>query len=384
MEERTFEAVAMQLRSWKIKLGLQLNAMRRRANTSDVMMMAERICPTRHNFGGQLFLSWLLENGKHSTHVWIAQEVEEWSPALKKELMKVEVPRWVMSVVATTNNISQKNTTQLFYPSLVSEWKGLSRTGMDMNAHMGTALHAKQYLSMKRTLSQQEKARSISILETSNPVIWVDNFSKTYSTTFYRVVAGTYREANYTSMALMYDPNSTPDMNIIFHKGTTIPSCSTVMLKENHRVRCVQSFCQYNNYQHTLFYDDCVARQPEYADFVVAPHHQQLENDVYGDSPNGMRGLRTFGILTPNISQNQGLLEIFQHLQALLSNQQVYQTLVVDPGIYWRAYRVCDSSSALHLLNYCQTPSLFCTSITCFKHTFVTFLLNHLFLNDFL
>lgn len=161
----------------------------------------------------------------------MAKEKGIWSEQIRAHIRKVEVPRWVMSVLTSTNHISQKNTAQLFYPSLVLEWKGLSRSGMDIYATLGASLTTKQYLSMKSTLADREKAISSQILTTMNPVIWVDNFSKVYSNPFYRLDVGVYRDANYTAMAMMYHSAKVVDMQFRYlRNGDVIPGCSVLML----------------------------------------------------------------------------------------------------------------------------------------------------------
>lgn len=340
--DETFNTVAKNLRVWKIKLGKILNKLERRATTRDILDIAENICPTVHEFGGgQLFLSWVLENGKKSIMKWMEEENGEWSKELRKELLRKEVPRWVMHTIVTINTISQKNTKQLFYPSLVLEWKGLSRTGMDIISHMGHSLQAKQYLLMKHELAMQEKTKSLDILLTMNPVVWVDNFAKNHGVVFYRTSVGTYYDANYTAMALMYSSEHVQDMSIKrLSSGGVIPCCSPLMLNQQARARCAASFNQFDKYNKVLLYDNCKARQPEYEAFIIAPQHHVIDHDIYGDSPNGMKDLRTFGMIDSNISEQKGLLEVIEYLYKLLDAQNKYMSVVVDPGIYWRAYKV--------------------------------------------
>ncbi len=122
-----------------------------------------------------MFLSWFLENGKLSVLQRVDPE-EIWSEDLRKEIRKEEVPRWIFYILASLNGISQKNTSQLFYPTLALDFKGLSRTGMNIQAAMGAALQAKQYDRMKSKLVVQEKAVSLQLMQEKATVIWVDNF----------------------------------------------------------------------------------------------------------------------------------------------------------------------------------------------------------------
>ncbi len=138
------------------------------------------------------------------------------------------------------------------------EWKELSRTGIDIHANLGTALRAKQYLVIKKSLALSEKRKSLDVLYDVNPVVWLDNYSKFFAFTYYQVAIGPFYEANYTAMAFMYDPTHTPDMRLLYlRSGAVVPSSHSIMLKDTFRTRCTRTFSQYDDYKEVLFYDDC-------------------------------------------------------------------------------------------------------------------------------
>ncbi len=59
--------IAVRIRTWKIKLAKKLKKINRRATYNEILDIAEQIYPTYQRFGGgELFLSWFLENGKLS------------------------------------------------------------------------------------------------------------------------------------------------------------------------------------------------------------------------------------------------------------------------------------------------------------------------------
>jgi hypothetical protein len=88
------------------------------------------------------------------------------------------------------NNISQKSTFQLFYPTLAAEWKGLSRVGLDIFAHLGVTLTSRQYTLMKRELARTEKEKTIQMTRDRNGVLWCDNFSHIYENAYYHISTG--------------------------------------------------------------------------------------------------------------------------------------------------------------------------------------------------
>ncbi len=332
-------------RNWKLSLAKELNKLPQRATTGEILTIAEEICPTPYHFGGgYLFLSWFLENGKKSIREW-AEGEENWSQQLRDKIREKEVPRWIFSIVTSMKGISQKNTSQLFYTTLVLEWKGLSRTGLDLYATMGGALQAKQYTEMKKELTQQEKQKTMDLYLSRFFVIWVDNFSKIYCNPFLRIANGIHKDCNYTVMSFFSAKNNqNKEQNMEFtytRAGVLISGSSWMMLTENFLNNCTQSFQRFDNYAKVSYYATCYAAQLEYTEFVVSSSHHHINTPAYSDSPNGMDGMRTAGMLSANISANRGLEEVLQHIKAMANERgNVYQSVVVDPGIYWRTYKV--------------------------------------------
>ncbi len=127
-------ATALQLRVWKNVLWHQLKLDNSFTDFTRILNIAERICPCSQQFGGGLlFYHWFMENRKKVN--WEqAQQEPIWSVGLRMKIMRWEVPRWVMSIVTSTNNMSQKRTNLLFYSSLVLEWQGIGKN------HQGISL----------------------------------------------------------------------------------------------------------------------------------------------------------------------------------------------------------------------------------------------------
>lgn len=243
--------------------------------------------------------------------------------------------------LSNLNNISQKNTHQLIYTTLIMEWKGLSLSGLDIIAKLGASISGHQYNLMKKEMAKKEHNITHNVLKKKQPIIWVDNFCKTFGNSFYNLTHGAYTAANYTAVAMLYAEHPT-DMQYIFDvDGNAIPSTSLTMLQPPACAQLLESFRQYDHYQQISFYDNCMANNPQYVDFVVTPQHTYAHHQHYLDSPNGLRNVRTCGMLDFNVSDQNGLVAVLQHIHALSSTlPDQYQSIVIDPGIYWRVYQV--------------------------------------------
>ena len=93
-------------------------------------------------------------------------------------------PQFVSWLLQSMYNISQKNTRQLFYPSLLAEWRGLSRSGNDLFGKMKMLLPAKTYKRYRDGALLDQKRKVGAIIRTKVFCFWVDNFNKQFRKTY--------------------------------------------------------------------------------------------------------------------------------------------------------------------------------------------------------
>lgn len=151
-------------------------------------------------------------------------------------------------MLCSHNNMSQKATGQLFFPTLATEWKGLSRVGLDILSKMGVGLAVKQFHTMKERLAMKERCASEEIIQERNPVVWFDNFS-IYGNAFYRINAEPYCDSNYTAVALLDCPGDPYPLYVNrLPNGDVVPTCGPAVLSSESLSRCWQSYREYNNF----------------------------------------------------------------------------------------------------------------------------------------
>ena len=133
--------------------------------------------------GGILFYFWFMENRKLTNWDWAMREKKCWSTSLKNQLLQWEAPCWAMSFLSSINNISQKSIKQMFYSTLLADWKGLTNSGLDIFSHAGFSLRSKQLLQMKA--SDCKKTSYNAIIAERNLVVWFNNYNKIFENPFH-------------------------------------------------------------------------------------------------------------------------------------------------------------------------------------------------------
>lgn len=353
--------LARGLRAVKEEIGRRFREDGTRLSFKDIAQLAEDLAPGTQNWtGGVLFEQWFWENGKKvnwdlANHDMVHNN-GKWTVETRRRLEKKELPRWAHQLINTINMISQKNSQQSFYHTLLADWKGLSGSGVILFSRMGAMLHDKRYQWRKRDQAETERALSQDVLKNLQPVIWVDNFTKMHGNPFYTLASGTYTESDFTAIALLHDERAV-DMDYIYdYTGKPFPSVSRTMFKANMLQCIVDRFSKYNNFKNTSYYEDCMARTPEYVDFIVTPQHTYTFNNTYADSPNGLRNFRSYGMIPSNIGSQEGLAHCVVKLREMCAHiGERYQSIMVDPGIYWRFWKVCIYvyiEFAVHLRTY--------------------------------
>lgn len=130
---------------------------------------------------------------------------------------------------------------------------------MDICSHLDVSLRAKQYTVMKNKLAEKEKKVSKKHIQQHNPVIWIDNFNRNFGNPFYRIATGSFKEANFTAVALLDSPGPPPLLPFTTINNFNIPVMSESILSRESLIVCAALFSQFNNYTCTRFYDTSAA-----------------------------------------------------------------------------------------------------------------------------
>ena len=309
-------------------------------------LVAER-CPGRQHFvGGELFEFWFNECGKQSSVAKARTTIlpnGQWSAEARQYILRMDYPRWAFGELVKMYSLSQKNTPQLFFYTLILEWKGLTKSGMDLGHGFNICLHPKNYRQQKIQLVMEEKDESARVILRHQPLLWFDNYSKIFNNPFYNMVAGAYRDACYTAFAMLYAPRAAMVSMAIRVDGNArvVVSNRTTILDLEAIAVVARSFEVFDDYASIRYYNTAVSNQAEYTNLISTPAFEYAEDADFQDSPNGLANMRTWGMVNHDVGTNEGLVQVLLHLREITHHaNHRYHSLLCDPGIFWRVQRV--------------------------------------------
>ena len=253
-------------------------------------------------------------------------------------------PQFVSWLLQSMYNISQKNTRQLFYPSLLAEWRGLSRSGNDLFGKMKMLLPAKTYKRYRdgALLNQRRKVKAI--IRTKIFCFWVDNFNKQFRKTyiFGKRASLPYHKVDYTPFAISEVSNN-ENLNLRHNvrHGLIVPAFplkpTNVLFTQN----MIDAVKVWDDNDNPRFWQMSLARQTQTFNVPL-----KLEDDlptgdhVFKGSKDGLRFFQPVQLAHYNINSLSGLAKCVQDIQKIFVKKNSYCMAKVDIDIFWKFSRV--------------------------------------------
>ena len=161
-------------------------------------------------------------------------------------------------------NISQTNIKQLFYLTLLAEWRGLSQSGQDMLGKLNMLLPSKSYVRYKKLELARQKHNLQSLLQTSNYVFWVDNFANQFrKSNLYNKANAPYVKLDYTPFAISVFPPSVHNLAHMFVNGILVPSFPPRLFYNQFKQCLLQMLHTFDDYDNCRLWESSTARQQQ-------------------------------------------------------------------------------------------------------------------------
>lgn len=247
--------------------------------------------------------------------------------------------------------MNNRNTTQLFWLTLVFVNKGLSLSGLTIGSKLNFTLQPatfsnKYSIEIKQMIKQQE----LELHKTSH-VWWIDNYNKSYGQAFYRMTAGATQQLNWTGWAASIS-NNFPKSRLQVHRTQArelYPLLPDHIATYEHNAFVKQliakfwtpteglrfiwdtSFCLIHNIT-------CVPLQPTTTGHGVS----QADLLKIAQHLDGLVNFRPMSLFTDNVSSEIGLAKVLQYLHQFYKHDigKYYLTAKIDINIFWRIYQV--------------------------------------------
>ena len=132
--------------------------------------------------------------------------------AYKRHIVQTHRTKFYFWVMAACHSVSRKCCTQqIFYISLVADFRGLSVTGRDLLAQANQMMPAESYRRYKQTARQARERVLQQLFIDNNVVWWWDNYAHMIARVLISKEKGTWTPACFTGLAfLVPSPQSPP------------------------------------------------------------------------------------------------------------------------------------------------------------------------------
>ena len=291
------------------------------------------------NFGKALFAKRL-----HREKQFLPLTVSKRTSHFNTMFPKIK-PQFLSWLLQSMYNISQKNTRQLFYPSLLAEWRGLSRSGNDLFGKMKMLLPAKTYKRYRDGALLDQRRKVGAIIRTKVFCFWVDNFNKQFRKTyiFGKRSSVPYQQVDYTPFAISEIPNS---QNLkLKHRivnGSIVPAFPlkpTNPIFTRLMIDFVSSTWDHN--QNPRFWQKSVARQSQTFNVPLKLEDDiTTKDDIFRGSKDGLRYFHPVQLAHYNINSRAGLAECVKDIRKIFVSKNTYCMAKVDIDIFWKFSRV--------------------------------------------
>lgn len=143
--------------------------------------------------------------GKAKLHLKFVQHIEKGDVDNEKDITNLlqdiwtnhKLP-WLGWIVKGLKDISNKNTKQLFWLTLVLDNKGLSHSGQALASKLNFCLHPKSFQRLMTEQTGLSHSANMQRLHSTPHVWWVDNYNKAYGQRFYKLNNGPQVVLNWT------------------------------------------------------------------------------------------------------------------------------------------------------------------------------------------
>lgn len=240
---------------------------------------------------------------------------------------------------------SQKNTSQLFYLSLIQEWRGCSRGGMDISGKTGTTLASKTFKRHKDLLLEKHEANITAIRHHVCCILWVDNFNKFYVKSKLQIrTEGPNINVDWTAIGLSKLDFAHPlDLqHFVTNSGNVLNSFPEPLFQYSIYNPLWKYFKKFDNFQGSFLWSTSASKDVFSTPLrgkISATYAPTQEELVYG-SNIGLKNFQPVDLLDHNIGSTAGLCCVLRELRQRFFIPGQYLLMKVDINIYWRIAKV--------------------------------------------
>lgn len=236
---------------------------------------------------------------------------------------------WLMWLMSSLYQISQKVNTQLQYVSLLSEWKGLSAKGREVMAGVSSITSGNTFGRFKKLVQEANDEYVSHYIESGVFTWWADNYSHSIFRNIPTVQSTMYSHKLWTSVVLLRS-EAKVDLAIGARLKICLPRDIRGILPGPGNLKIMlRDLYQGSSVEQTLVYKYEVTWTP------IRPTRTYV-------SEERLSRLTPVDVLKSNVGCQEGLLEVVKYIMAAFGKRinKMYTVGTVDTNIYWRLLKV--------------------------------------------
>ena len=166
---------------------------------------------------------------------------------------------WVLSAMKSR---SQKNTNQLWFESLLQEWRGTSCKGMEVKGKQGQTLTSRTYRRHKGKALLEQELQIARLTSNSCCYWWIDNFNKFPRKSVAAIPIGPYVTINWTPCGISHLPGTQQQQlaHVFNTDGSIQAAFPKRILNKKVSQMLVQFVTKFNNFRPARFWQTSIAR----------------------------------------------------------------------------------------------------------------------------
>lgn len=294
---------------------------------------------------GSFFVFWLFFYGKKKYLDKVRRYLAEpKSNPLPGWIITDNIQPFVQYFLLVLNQVSNKNTQQPFFVSLLADWKGLSYSGLQLlNKVSGVGLQAQTYTYKKKIMAEKVKKLTEETCKSRANVCWFDNFNVSWRNKSTQHSTQSTNVTNWTVFGTQFLPNLKSTLKLQVKNDGEILSAVPFYLPEDSQSLITTFALSYKQ----VSYSTCFVTKHNVYNFPYdlslkrTPTVDKKKIHLYKEAGK-LTNYLSLDLQPFNSASNRGLQKDMLQVRKFIQTTSLdhYQPYIFDQNIYPRVVKV--------------------------------------------
>ena len=263
---------------------------------------------------------------------------------LPKTIIIDNIQRFVQYFLLVLNQVSNKNTQQGFYVSLLADWKGLIKSGMHLlHKASGVGLDSQTYALKKKKIADEVYKMTVDTCQTVVTVGWFDNFNISWRNKSAKHSTQPTNVTNWTVFSAQFLPTSKNTLKLeTYEDDQLLPALPhTLPSDTNHLLTSFANQYKQVSYSSCFIIENKVYNFPYDLSLKYTPDVDKKKIKIYKEAGK-LTNYLSLDLQPFNSASNTGLQKDLLCVREYIQNTspEHYQPYIFDQNIYPRVVKV--------------------------------------------